>query len=227
MNPNPAAQPAISRPVAPQLEQLLAERHDIWRAGDPAIERHAIPTGFEALDRRFNGGWPQGALTELHYGEEGVGELSLLMPALSRLSREGRWIAWIAPPHIPYAPALAKHDIDLTKVLLVHPRNHRDALWATEQALRAGTCGAVLCWPGNADDRTLRRLQLAAEEGESWGVLFRPGPHPEHPTGRPTPAALRLTLAPHPRGVDVRVLKRRGGDNAAGTSQIQLPLAFN
>lgn len=227
---------AAANPTAtPALDELLERRGDIWRAGAPSAERRPIATGFDELDELFNGGWPQGALTELHYGEEGVGELSLLMPALSRLSREGRWIAWIAPPHIPYAPALAAHDIDLTKVLLVHPRNAVDALWATEQALRSGTCGAVLCWPGSADDRALRRLQLAAEQGESWGVLFHPDRRSAATTTgrseprrqRHTPAALRLALEPRPRGVGVRLLKRRGGHTEQGEQHVQLPLAFN
>ena len=209
--------------VNANLEALLGERNDIWRAGTAAGERHAIAGGLEGLDELLNGGWPQGALTELHYAEEGIGELSLLMPALARLSREGRWIAWIAPPHIPYAPALAAHDLDLSKVLMVHPRNHADTLWATEQALRSGTCGAVLAWPGRADDRALRRLQLAAEAGDCWGVLFRPGERRE----QPSPAALRLALEPRPRGVGVRVLKRRGGHAAQGEQHVQLPLHFN
>ncbi|GAB6041146.1 translesion DNA synthesis-associated protein ImuA [Endothiovibrio diazotrophicus] len=203
------------------LESLLAERGDIWRAGTPGEERHPLASGFDELDERLGGGWPQGALTELHYDEEGVGELGLLMPALARLSQEGRWIAWIAPPHIPYAPALAAHEVDLAKVLLVHPRSQADALWATEQALRSGTCGAVLAWPGKADDRALRRLQLAAEARGCWGVLFRPAERHD----RPSPAALRLSLRPRPQGVGVRLLKRRGGH--AGDRESQLRLPFN
>ena len=29
------------------------------------------------------------------------------------LSSRGRWVAWIAPPHVPYAPALRAAGIDL------------------------------------------------------------------------------------------------------------------
>ena len=202
------------------LERLLQGRNDIWRGGQGGTEATLLPTGFEALDELSRGGWPQGALTELHYGDaggEGVGELSLAMPALARLSQQGRWIAWIAPPHIPYAPALAAHGVDLSKLLLVHPRNDADALWATEQALRSGTCGAVLAWPGRADDRALRRLQLAAEEGRSWGLLFRG----RRPVREGSPAALRLALEPRPQGLAVRILKRRGGW-AGDTAQLDL-----
>ena len=39
-------------------------------------------------------------------GSGPIGELQLVIPALAALSRE-RWILWLSPPYIPYAPALA------------------------------------------------------------------------------------------------------------------------
>jgi hypothetical protein len=57
------------------------------------------------------------------------------------------------------------------------------------------------------DDRALRRLKLAAEEGGSLGVLFRP----LRCARDPSPAALRLALEPCAGGgLDVVVLKGRG-----------------
>jgi hypothetical protein len=190
------------------LDNLL-QQPGIWRGNRPAaVATESISSGFPALDKLLpGGGWPLGALTELS-APFGIGALNLVMPALARLSREGRWLAWIAPPYIPYAPALAVQGVELSRVLLVHPRTGTDGLWAVEQALRSGTCGAVLAWPAAGDERALRRLQLAAEEGRAWGVLFRsPGSTPQS-----SPAALRLALEPAPDdGLTVHVLKRRGG----------------
>lgn len=195
------------------LDQLLAQP-GIWRAGErrpqTAItgDRHT-PTGFAELDAALpGGGLPAGALTEVLHERHGIGELRLLMPALARLSRQGRWIALIAPPYVPYAPALAAQGIDLSRVLLVHPASSRDSLWSVEQALRAGTCAAVLAWPRHCDDRSLRRLQLAAEAGDSLGLLFRPATA----AAERSPAALRLQLA-HAAGgrLGVTLLKCRGG----------------
>ena len=188
------------------LEPLL--RHPgIWRAGTsrPAGDGH-LPTGFPELDAALaGGGWPVGALSEILHDGSGIGELRLLMPALARLSRGGRWIALIAPPYIPYAPALASYGVDLSRLLLVHPRDATDALWAVEQALRSGTCGAVLAWPARVDDRSLRRLQLAAEQGGALGLLFRSG------AAGHSPAALRLRLEHNAQGLVARLLKCRGG----------------
>ena len=112
----------------------------------------------------------------------------------------------MAPPHLPYAPALAAQGLDLSCLLLVRTRSDADALWAVEQALRSGSCGAVLAWPAGLNERGLRRLQLAAEAGRSWGVLFG---HLQHARRR-SPAALRLKLEPFSGGVAVQILKCRG-----------------
>ena len=196
------------------LETLL-HRADVWRGGAaPASATGlgtALPSGFDALDAQLpGGGLPRRALTEILLPREGIGELRFLLPLLARLAREQRWLAFIAPPHIPYAPALARAGVDLARVLLVHARAQNDALWATEQALRAGACGAVLAWPDRADFKALRRLQLAAETGDSLGILFRPA----QAAHEATPAALRLRLEPVPGAtarLAVHVLKRHGG----------------
>lgn len=186
------------------LSELLL-RADVWRGG-AAPPAAAEPTGFSALDALLpGGGWPVGALTEIVAPREGVGELRVLLPALARLSRGDRWIAFVAPPYIPYAPALAAAGVALARVLLVHPKRE-DQLWAVESSLRAGACAAVLAWIAEAEGAALRRLQLAAEAGGAIGMLYA-----RRPLGASI-AALRLALAPAAAGaVDVHILKRRGG----------------
>jgi len=191
------------------------------RRGDALLPSASpgLPTGFAVLDAALpGGGWPVGALTEVLPAREGIGEVRLLLPALAALSRQGRWLAWIDPPHIPYAPALSGAGVDLSRMVLVQPRRPEEALWAAEQALASGAPAAVLMWLRNLEDRPLRRLQLAAERGRSWGVLFRP---PEA-ARRPSPAALRLTVTPAETGVAVQVIKCRGA--AGGRAPLTLPL---
>ena len=86
--------------------------------------RPALPSGFAQLDANLpGGGWPTGAIAELMSDAIGIGELGLLIPALSNLARAGRYIAWIAPPYLPYAPALAQRGLPLDRVLLIRTRN--------------------------------------------------------------------------------------------------------
>jgi cell division inhibitor SulA/protein ImuA len=191
------------------LEQLM-QRADVWR-GSVAPPQPSVATGFAALDTELaGGGWPRGALSEILVRRPGSGELTLLLPALTRLSHEDRWLAFVAPPYLPYAPALVRAGVDLAHALLVQPQDSRAALWAAEQALRSGACGAVLIWGFNIDDRSLRRLQLAAETGGGLAFLFRSIRHAEESS----PAALRLKLKPLAglaRRFEARILKRRGG----------------
>jgi hypothetical protein len=203
------------------LDALL-QRTDVWCGGRFATAVKAVPSGFSELDELLGGGWPQGALTEIITSRQGIGALRLLMPALARLSQDDRWICWVAPPHIPYAPALLNAGIDLSRILLVHPGAQQDGLWAVEQSLRCGNCAAVLAWPTLDDKVILRRLQLAAEAGDALGVLFRP----RHFVQRPSAAALRIQLAPGiDGGLSVSILKRRGGW-AAGPVHLQTHAAL-
>jgi hypothetical protein len=183
----------------------------IWRGGDCAPEPSALPTGHAALDAVLpGGGWPAAALTEILLAREGIGELRLTLPALVRVAREHHAIVWIAPPHRPYAPALAAAGVDLARFIVVRCRDVREALWAYEQALRASDCGAAFAWLDVAEPRALRRLQVAARDGRTWGVLWRrPGQR-----GGATSAPLRLALSPHEGQLAVHVLKRRGAELA-------------
>lgn len=200
-----------------RLRQLLNNPR-IWKYGRGDGEQGSLPTGFRELDERIGGGWPLGALTELLFEAEGAGELRLLMPALARLSHEGLpqfgaehsagcWITWVAPPHIPYPPALAQHDVNVARLLIARPRNSADILWSIEQALRSAACGAVLGWLAKVDDRSLRRLQLAAESSQCLAVILR---HARF-ASVPSPAPLRIRLTPGEAGPQLELLRNRYG----------------
>ncbi len=153
------------------------------------------------------GGWPLRAITEIFLDRYGIGELSLLMPALSYLCRHPakQWIVWVAPPFVPYAPALKRHGIDLSRILLVHSTDSgRDALWAAEQAIRSDSSAVTLAWVRDADVTALRRMQLSAEEHKCWAVLFRPMAALE----QHSPAALRLKLSQTSPSTPVDVANR-------------------
>jgi hypothetical protein len=198
--------------VSTALEQL--RRHPaIWRRQAPPGS--ALPTGFPALDAVLpDGGWSMGALTEILIPREGVGELRLVLPALADLSARGRWLAWVGPPYVPYAPALEARGIVLSRLLWVRGRNSAQQLWSAEQALRCGACAAVLAWPTRVAQRRLRRLQLAAENGGAWALLF----YHQAPPSAGSPASLRLRVAPAGPPADnrlaVEVLKCRGRPGA-------------
>jgi cell division inhibitor SulA/protein ImuA len=214
-------------------------RRDVWRGREPHATAPTVATGWCVLDEALpGGGWPLGALTEVCCEHDGLGELSLVMPALARLAGEDRWIGFVAPPHPLYAPALAQAGLALDRCLIVGgkqgstpgPRAQGPvagaarvsaslgpgpyalgpgSLWAAEQLLRGGACAAVLLWSADEDPQALRRLQLAAEAGGALALLYRPA----QAARRVSPAALRLRMG---AGRAVEIFKCRGTTLHAG-----------
>ena len=160
---------------ADPLDDIL-RRQRVWRGATLATPPRCLPTGFPTLDSELpGGGWPTAAVTEILCDKPAIGELALLMPALAALTTTGKRIVWLAPPYLPYAPALAAAGVDLTQLTVVRAPGRRDALWAAEQALRAGVCHALLAWLPRARYAELRRLAVAAAAGRAFVALWRPG----------------------------------------------------
>ena len=197
--------------------ELLLKHPKLWRAGEIAVQqsqsRSGTSTGFAQLDDLLpDAGWPAASLMELLLPSAGIGELRLLMSAIKALSQsQPRWIAWINPPFIPYAPALKDLGVDINKMLLIHPRSHADALWALERATRSGSCSLAMAW---LDEQQIKlkdtqRLQVAARQGETLTCLFRPLVSDSIDASM---AELRLALKSLDNGeLTLDLIKRRGG----------------
>jgi cell division inhibitor SulA/protein ImuA len=193
-----------------KLARLL-EHPAIWRGRGGAAHQRGLPTGFAALDAYLPGyGWPRTGLIEILVSRFGSGELYLLLPALAALTRAAaaRWCVWVAPPLMPFAPALASQGVALDRVAVVGGAR---PLWALEQALGSGACDVALAWARQPKAREIRRLQLAAERGQTLGVLFRP----RRAAREATTAVLRLSLEPITAGVRITLLTGRGAMRGA------------
>ena len=193
-------------PSSNTIEQLLSARGDLWR-GRQRPPAPSISTGRVALDQQLpGGGWPRGKLIELLPERVGVGELELLLPCLAEQTRRGLPVLFLAPPLIPCPQSLVRHKLDLTRLLIV--REPKYAFWAAEQCLKSGLCGAIVAWPASADvrERSVRRLQLAAENGQAPVFLcYAPGCKPPASL-----AALRLAIR---SGGALDVLRGRRGES--------------
>ncbi|VVD99789.1 damage-inducible protein [Pandoraea capi] len=205
----------------------------LWRASELAhCHRAGHTTGFAALDAELPGaGWPHGAVTELLCERPGIGEWRLLAPTLRDLTQAGKPVMVIAPPMLPYAPALAGWGIDLRWLSVVmRPASavsgvsrgrrgageragrgmraeDRDMLWCAEQALKSACCGAVLTWLPAATPEQLRRLQVAAGGGETLTWVVRAPAAVS--TASAAPLRLGLTVGEGSR-LGVQFHKRRG-----------------
>lgn len=203
----------------------VASRLDVpvWQAGQLARSVGATaPTGWPALDAELPGrGWPPSGLTELLI-PAGGGELALLAPWLGALVQRHlgpRELVWVAPPARPSATALQALGLESSRLVLVEPGSMADAAWAAEQALRAGSCAAVLWWSEGLDAGAppvalpiWRRLHLAAQAGATPFFALRPTA--ARSLGSPAPLRLRCTPL-EGRQLAVEVFKRRGPPMAA------------
>lgn len=192
------------------IDALIRERR-VWRGRPAALPPSTEPTGIAALDAALPAqGWPEAALIEILLPADGVGELTAVLPTLARLTRDRQRVAVVAPPYVVYAPAWQAAGLDLAWLSIVDAAPD-DRAWALEQCLRAGSCAAVLGWLPRADDRTLRRLAVAADTGKALAFVFRDAVA----LGNPSPAALRLEVEPG----WLHVRKCRGANPSA-------PIAF-
>ena len=173
-----------------------------------------VSTSFAVLDAFLPWrGWPVGAMTEIMTDNVGCGELSLLMPAMARLTQEKRPILCIGAPHTLFAPALSQVGIDSAYVTQINPsstlKHNKENLWSTEQALKTGLPGMVVLWSpthGHCTPEVLRRLQLATMGRETMLIHFRD----KSCMPQPSPAWLRFGYAADDTHIRLQVLKCRG-----------------
>jgi len=179
----------------------------VWRAsGLSRGQGRCIPSGHTALAAELPGqGWPCGNLIEFLLPHAGVGELSLLLPALASLPPD-RGVVLVQPPYLPNPVCWATWRLDPAQLLWVRPQTEADALWAAAQVLKNGSCAALLCWLPQVRADALRRLHAAALASDTLFVVMRPG----QVARQASPAPLRLALQPAPEGVLLRFVKRRG-----------------
>ena len=188
------------------LKKLLQQQPLLlWQGHTHYSRPEMVATGFHELDILLpHNGWPLGITLEVLTSQCGAGELRLLMPAMAALTQQGLYVVWITPPYTPYAPNLLQHDIDIRYVIVIDANEHNQ-YWSMEKLLSCKECGMALLWPTSYTDKNIKRLQLAAEKGNSIGVLY-PRLHQPY-----SPAVMRISL--QAIGVNelyLTILKARG-----------------
>ncbi|MDQ1835342.1 hypothetical protein [Massilia scottii] len=96
--------------------------------------------------------------------------MRLLAPALVKVA--SRRVVLLQPPHCPQILALGGMGLATPQVLWIKSKGGPDALWAAEQVPRSGS--ALLFWPSHVRPEALRRLNLAAQAGETLFFMLRP-----------------------------------------------------
>ncbi|WP_342620958.1 translesion DNA synthesis-associated protein ImuA [Rhodoferax sp. GW822-FHT02A01] len=196
---------ALARTSADSLHGIHA---DVWHAHALASPVQQVQaTGDAVLDAQLpGGGWPVGALTEILQPVGVHCEWRLLLPALAHCGQGP--VVLVAPPHVPFVPALAAQGLVAHRLLSVGAQPVGSRLWACEQALRCADVDAVLAWLPQVRSDQLRRLQMAAAEHSKLLFVMRPA----SAFADASPAALRLQVQPQQEAdaLQIHLLKRRG-----------------
>jgi len=188
--------PSVSAAPVPSLDAL---RQTIRAIEGEARAPERLSLGEPALDALLpEPGLRLGALHEIapgaHFDGPAALGFALGVAALALAARAGA-LVWVLARRrefgLPYGLGLAGLGVAPQRLLLVAPRTREEALWASEEALRAApACVLAELGAEAADLVAARRLQLAAEQGGGLLLLLRP------PGGTPAlPARTRWRVA--------------------------------
>lgn len=150
--------PQAPAPVRRQPAAELPAAYDMAREGDD-------DTG-AAESRRGN-------VTEVILPPGQVENFQLLLPMLTQLNQERRWLAWIDPPQELVSKWQTMHGIVASELLVLRSTRDYSAYELAERALGAGTCHAVVMWTGRLSTRAFGALEQASARGQSHGVILR------------------------------------------------------
>jgi protein ImuA len=158
-----------------------------------------VSTGCDEFDRLLsNGGIERGSLVEW-IGSTGSGATTLALKT-AQAACENRPLVVLDGDVRFYPTAADALGIDLNRTIVVQPNGSRDYQWSLLQILRCRGISAVVCWPDKANEKMLRRWQLAAEHGKTMGFLVRPPIALKEPTW----ARIRLLVEAQPTSQNAR-----------------------
>jgi len=114
--------------------------------------------------------------------QDGPAATAFMLGLAKRLSADSQGsVVWIRPQElvrewgVPYAPGVSGFGISPARFLFIHPRNEQEALWATEEALKARGVALVMAEVEGAklDLTASRRIHLAAEDLGTPALITR------------------------------------------------------
>ncbi len=166
------------------------------------VGKGVLAFGVPELDARLpGGGLPLGALHEVAGG--GMGAVDGAASALFAAAIAGRTagqVLWCVTRTDLFAPALFQAGLGPERVIFLEASDDQTVLACCEEALRHGGLGAVVGEVSRLSPTASRRLQLAAEQHATLGVIVRRWRRQADAAdfGQPTAAYTRWRVTPLP-----------------------------
>ncbi|NSZ10114.1 MULTISPECIES: ImuA family protein [Agrobacterium] len=191
----------MARIVNSQVLTELQERID-QIAGGSAKKRPCLPFGVAEIDNRLpGGGLAYGCTHEIAGGgpDAVTGAASSLFAAGIAARTKGPVIWCLHRPDL-FAPALQQVGLDMRRVIFVESDKEDIVLENAEEALRYGGIGAVIAETVRLPMVASRRLQLAAEQTGTLGLIVRRWRRQTEATdyGQPTASVTRWRVSSMP-----------------------------
>ncbi|MFD2230702.1 cell division inhibitor SulA [Alkalimarinus sediminis] len=114
-----------------------------------------------------------GNVTEIIVSPEQAENMQMLLPMMTQLNQDNRWLAWIDPPQSLLNRWQQQSGIITNQIMILRSSDTKTALELTQQALSAGTCHAVVTWTSQLTKRDFNLLEAASAKGDSHGVVMR------------------------------------------------------
>ncbi len=115
----------------------------------------------------------KGNVTEIILSPEQAENMQMLLPMMTQLNQDNRWLAWIDPPQSLLTRWQQQNGIIASQIMILRSTETKSALELTKQALSAGTCHAVIAWTNKLNREDFSQLETASAKGTSHGVIMR------------------------------------------------------
>ena len=191
----PSASACSDRLAALRAEVRALESLGAARGGE------VLPFGIRAVDSRLAGnGLATAALHEVAGDRPSLADdaaATLFVAAI--VARRAGTILWALARRDLFAPGLALAGLAPDRILYAECGSNEDVLAVMEEGLRYGGLAAVVGEVSRVAMASTRRLQLAAEESGTTGLMLkRRRRSDEDPLGAPSASATRWRIASAP-----------------------------
>jgi len=112
-------------------------------------------------------------VTEIIIAKAKADSVQMLLPMLTRLNQEQRWLALIDPPQELLNRWKQERQTGLEEIMVLRSNEQSDSVTLCEKALATGTCHAAIIWTQGVSNEAFEKLERASIKGDSHGIVLR------------------------------------------------------